>query len=209
MWGESLKLNLSVMIALAIEPVIFALFYLIQVNVYFYYLYLTVTPLLFILATVYVEDVRKEVYRVFLHKDAIFFLSSIAIWLFLYAASRNGPMYVFETAYYPVLIEEINFRFILLVLLRRKFAAGQSVIIQAVLYTIFYSSFLLFYPSGFPGVFMELFLFDNFSMAIIYGFISHYRKNFYISSTIHMALYLVSVFLPASLGWFPQITTPV
>lgn len=196
-------------IALLIEPAIFALFYSIQVNVIFYYLYLGVTPLLFGLTSYYVPDIRKEIYGVLLHKDSIIFFSLIAIWLFLYAATKNGPLYVFETAYYPVFIEEFNFRFILIVLLRRKFAPGQAVIIQALLYAIFYSSFLVFYPSGFPGVFLELFLFDNFSMAILYGFIYYFRKNFYIPASIHMSLYLISVFLPASLGWIPQITTPV
>lgn len=204
-----MALNKATVVVLLIEPVIFALFYLIQINVYFYYLYLLVTPLFFLLASVYVEDIRREVYRVFLHKDSFYFIAFILIWLFLYAATKNGPLYVFETAYYPVLIEEINFRFILLVLLRKKFPAGQSIVIQAALYALFYSSFLVFYPSGFPGIFLELFLFDNFSMAVLYGVIAYYRKNFYIPATIHLALYLLTVFLPASLGWFPQITTPV
>lgn len=204
-----MKLNQSAIVAISIEPAIFALFYLIQINVYFYYLYLAVTPVLFILASVYVEDIRKEIYRVVLHKDAVYFFSLIAIWLFLYAATKNGPLYVFETAYYPVLIEEFNFRFILIVLLRRRFAPGQAVVVQALLYALFYGSFLVFYPSGFPGVFMELFIFDNFAMAILYGFIYYFRKNFYIPASIHMSLYLITVFLPASLGWIPQITTPV
>lgn len=204
-----MELKRSSVIAFSIEPAIFALFYLIQVNVYFYYLYLTVTPVFFILASVYVEDIRKSVYGVLLNKDAIYFISLVFIWLFLYAATKNGPLYVFETAYYPVLIEEFNFRFIILVLLRRKFEMGQAVVVQALLYSLFYGSFLLFYPSGFPGIFMELFIFDNFAMAILYGFTYYFRKNFYIAATIHMSLYLITVFLPASLGWLPQITTPV
>ncbi len=204
-----MQLKAPAIIALIIEPAIFGLFYLIQVGVLFYYLYLGLTPMLFVLASYYVPDIRRELYSVLLHKDSIIFFSLMAIWLFLYAATKNGPLYVFETAYYPVFIEEFNFRFILLILLRRKFAPGQSVVIQAVLYAIFYSSFLLFYPSGYPGVFLELFLFDNFSMAILYGFIYYFRKNFYIPASIHMSLYLISVFLPASLGWIPQITTPV
>lgn len=204
-----MRLNIPKLLVILIEPAIFALFYLIQVNVYFYYLYIAATPLLFFLASWYVEDIRRELYRVLLHKDSIIFFSSIAIWLFLYAATRNGPLYVFETAYYPVFLEEFNFRFILMVLLKRRFAAGQAVAVQALLYAVFYSSFLLFYPSGFPGVFAELFFFDNFVMAVMYGLIYYFRKNFYLSATVHLALYLMTVFLPASLGWLPQVTTPV
>lgn len=204
-----MRLNRSNIIAVTIEPLIFALFYLFQVNTVFYYLYLGVTPFLFFLACFYIEDIRAVLSRTLLHKDFFYFASFLAIWLFMYAATKNGPLYVFETAYYPVFLEEFNFRFILIMLLKRRFNPGQAIVIQALLYALFYSSFLVFYPSGFPGIFTELFILDNFSMAILYGFIYYFRKNFYIPLTIHMSLYLVSVFLPASLGWIPQVTTPV
>lgn len=194
---------------MGIETLIFALFYLFQVSVIFYYLYLAVTPVLFFLASYYSEDIRSNLFHALLHKDSIVFFSALIVWLFLYAASHNGPLYVFETAYYPVFLEEYNFRFVLIFLLRRRYTFGQAIVVQALLYALFYSSFLVFYPSGFPGVFSELFFIDNFSMAILYGFIFYIRKNFYIPATIHLSLYLVDVFLPASLGWFPQVTTPV
>lgn len=203
------QLRLNTALFIVAEAVIFALFYLFQVNVIFYYLYLGVTPLIFFLVSYYSDDIRKDLFKTLLHKDSIIFFSALFLWLFLYAASHNGPLYVFETAYYPVFLEEFNFRFILLYLLKRRYALGQAIVLQGILYALFYSSFLLFYPTGFPGIFSELFFIDNFSMAILYGFIYYFRKNFYIPATIHMSLYLVSVFLPASLGWFPQITTPV
>lgn len=192
-----------------LEAAIFVMFYLIQVNVYFYYLYIGATPLLFFLASVYFKDIRGSIYRVLLNKDLIILISAIFIWLFLFAATHNGPLYVFETAYYPVFLEQFNFRFLIITFLRRRFTFGQSIVLQGLLYALFYSSFLLFYPSGFPGVFFELFIIDNFSMAIVYGVIYYFRKNFYIAATLHLSLYLISVFLPASLGWLPQVTTPV
>lgn len=192
-----------------LEAAIFAMFYLIQVNVYFYYLYIGATPLLFFLASVYFTDIRGSIYRVLLNKDIVILISAIFIWLFLFAATHNGPLYVFETAYYPVFLEEFNFRFLIITFLRRKYSFGQSIVLQGLLYALFYSSFLLFYPTGFPGAFLELFIIDNFSMAIVYGVLYYFRKNFYIAATLHLSLYLISVFLPASLGWIPQITTPV
>ena len=204
MWGKFAKAS-----PFLLEGAIFAMFYLIQVNVYFYYLYIGATPVLFFLASVYFKDIRNSIYKVLLHKDLVILLSAIFLWLFLFAATRNGPLYVFETAYYPVFLEEFNFRFLIITFLRRKYSFGQAIVLQGMLYALFYSSFLLFYPSGFPGVFFELFIIDNFSMAIVYGVLYYFRRNFYIAATVHMSLYLISVFLPASLGWIPQITTPV
>ncbi len=204
-----MRLNIEKLLPFLLEAAIFAMFYLIQVNVYFYYLYIGATPLIFIFSSVHFSDVRGAIYKVLLNKDLVILATAILLWLFLFAATHNGPLYVFETAYYPVFLEEFNFRFLLITFLRRKYSLGQSIVIQGVLYALFYSSFLLFYPTGYPGVFFELFIIDNFSMAIVYGLLYYLRKNFYIAATLHLSLYLISVFLPASLGWFPQITTPV
>lgn len=204
-----MQLNRENLLVLITEPIIFALFYLIQVGTLFYYLYLGVLPLLFILIGYYVKDVRSVIARTLLHKDSIIFYTALMIWLFLLAATHNGPLYVFETAYYPVFLEEFNFRFILIQFLRRRFSLGRSVVIQSAMYAAFYASFLIFYPSGYPGIFTELFILDNFSMALVYGAIYYFRKNFYIPATLHLSFYLIDIFLPASLGWLPYVTTPV
>lgn len=206
---NSLKGRMATLLPIFFEAAIFVMFYLIQVNTYFYYLYIGATPLIFLLASVYIKDVRNAIYKVLLHKDLTVLLTVILVWLFLFAATHNGSLYVLETAYYPVFLEEFNFRFLLITFLRRKLSFGQSIVIQAMLYSLFYASFLVFYPSGFPGVFLELFILDNFSMAIVYGVLYYFRKNFYIATSLHLSLYMMSVFLPASLGWLPQVTTPV
>lgn len=191
------------------EAAIFAMFYLIHVSVIIYYVYLGATPVLFILMSYYIEGIRKTLQKNLLHKDSIVFFSAITIWLFVFAATRNHPLYVFETAYYPVFLEEFNFRFVLIQLLRYRFTTGQSIVFQAILYAVFYGSFLLFLSQGYPGIFAELFIIDNFSMAILYGVIYYFRKNFYLPMTLHLSLYLIGEFLPASLGWIPYVTTPV
>lgn len=204
-----MKFSRIALIGIPAEAAIFVMFYLIQVNFDYYYVYIGVTPLLFFLMSYYIPDIRNALSKTLLHRDSIYFYSILTIWLFVFAASRNPPLYVFETAYYPVFLEEFNFRFILIHLLKTRFTTGQSIVIQALLYALFYGSFLLFYPSGYPGIFFEFFLFDNFSMALFYGIIYYFRKNFYIPETIHLSLYMLSVFLPASLGWLPYVTTPV
>ncbi len=192
-----------------IEFAIFAMFYLIQVGTIFYYFYIGITPLLFLFASVYFQDIRGSIFKVLVNKDLVVLIAAIFLWLFLFAATRNGPLYVFETAYYPVFLEQFNFRFLIITFLRRRFSFGQAIVLQGVLYAIFYASYIFFYPSGYPGPFLELFIIDNFSMAIVYGVLYYLRKNFYLAATLHMSLYLMSVFLPASLGWIPQVTTPV
>ncbi len=201
--------RLEKLLPFVFEFAIFAMFYLIQLGTLYYYVYIGLTPLLFLLSSVYFKDVRGLIYKVLLNKDLIILISAIFIWLFIFAATNNGPLYVFETAYYPVFLEQFNFRFLIITFLRRRFSFGQSIVIQGVLYSIFYASYIFFYPTGYPGAFLELFIIDNFSMAIVYGVLYYFRKNFYLAATLHLSLYLISVFLPASLGWIPEVTTPV
>lgn len=201
--------RLEKLLPFVFEIAIFAMFYLIQLGTLYYYVYIGLTPLLFLLSSVYFKDVRRLIYKVLLNKDLIILISAIFIWLFIFAATNNGPLYVFETAYYPVFLEQFNFRFLIITFLRRRFSFGQSIVIQGVLYSIFYASYIFFYPTGYPGAFLELFIIDNFSMAIVYGVLYYFRKNFYLAATLHLSLYLISVFLPASLGWIPEVTTPV
>ncbi len=201
--------RLEKLLPFVFEIAIFAMFYLIQLGTLYYYVYIGLTPLLFLLSSVYFKDVRGLIYKVLLNKDLIILISAIFIWLFIFAATNNGPLYVFETAYYPVFLEQFNFRFLIITFLRRRFSFGQSIVIQGVLYSIFYASYIFFYPTGYPGAFLELFIIDNFSMAIVYGVLYYFRKNFYLAATLHLSLYLISVFLPASLGWIPEVTTPV
>ena len=185
------------------------MFYLMQVDAIFYYLYLSVTPLLFVVISYSLPEIRNAVSATLLSKDFMILISVLLFWLYLYALTRNGPVYVFETAYYPVFLEEFNFRFLIIMFLQRRFPIGQAIIIQAVLYSLLYLSFILFQGPGYPGIFMELFMIDNFAMAVTYGAIYYFRKNFYIAAAVHMSLYLMDVFLPSSLGWIAYVTTPV
>ena len=191
------------------ELAIFSMFYLMQVGTIFYYLYLGITPMLFALITYSVPEIRKAVSATLLSKDFLFLISVFLLWLYLYALTHNGPAYVFETAYYPVFLEEFNFRFLIITFLQRRFPIGQAIIIQAVFYSVLYLSFILFQGPGYPGIFMELFIIDNFAMAVMYGAIYYFRKNFYIAAAVHLSLYLMDVFLPPSLGWIAYVTTPV
>ncbi len=197
------------LIFISSELVIFAMFYLMQVDAIFYYLYLSVTPLLFVVISYSLPEIRNAVSATLLSKDFMILISVLLFWLYLYALTRNGPVYVFETAYYPVFLEEFNFRFLIIMFLQRRFPIGQAIIIQAVLYSLLYLSFILFQGPGYPGIFAELFMIDNFAMAVTYGAIYYFRKNFYIAAAVHMSLYLMDVFLPPSLGWIAYVTTPV
>ncbi len=191
------------------EFITIALFFLLSKGPLVFYLYMCLSPLIFVLLCLYLKDVRSAVRKMLTSRDLVIFAAVFFIWLYLYSISRNGPLFVVETAYFPAFLEEFNFRFIMVVFLKRYIGEGRAVVLQSLLYSVAYSNYLVFSPTGYPGFYLELFIIDNIAMACIYGAIYYLRKNIYIDISIHMSLYLMDVFLPASMGWIAYISTPV
>lgn len=191
------------------EIIILGLFFEISRGVLVFYLYMVVTPFLFVVMSYYLTDVKKTISRTILSKDMVIFLVFLFAWLYIYSLTRNGLEYVFQTAYYPVFLEEYNFRFLMTRFLKRYVGEGRAIVIQAILYALAYASFLVYSPAGYPGLYAVFFVLDNFAMSCIYGAIYYLRKNIYIDISIHLSLYLMDVFLPASLGWLAYVSTPV
>lgn len=167
------------------------------------------TPVLFVIMSYFLADVKISLKQVFLSKDIVIFISVLSAWLYIYAITRSGTDYVFQTLYYPAFLEEFNFRFLIVRFLSKYIGVGRSVIIQAVVYAAVYSSFLVYSPAGYPGLYSFFFVADNFAMSCIYGGIYYLRKNIYIDLSLHLSLYVMDVFLPASLGWLAYVSTPV
>ncbi len=196
-----------------LEFLFFALFYLSQDpgidHVLVFHLYIGISPLIIVVLTYFIPELRKVAKRAFLSKDMVVFIAVLSLWLYLYDVRHLGVSSVFSFLYYPVLLEELNFRFIVIEFLSSYVSEGKAVVIQALMYAIFYSSFVIFYPGGYPGFYTPIFVLDNFAMAVIYGAIYYVRKNIYIPLTIHLSFYLLLVFLPLSFGWLGYVTTPV
>ena len=72
--------------------------------------------------------------------------------------------------------EEINFRYVMINYLAPIARGGIAVILQALLYMVFYSTVLIASPGGYPGIFSEFFLIDMFSLGLIYVIIKKANK---------------------------------
>ncbi len=199
----------EIVIFVVCESILISLFFFLSKGTLVFYLYIGLSPLIFAFLCFYLKDVRSTVGQMLQSRDLVIFIAVFFIWLYLYAISGNGTLFVLETSYFPVFLEEFNFRFIIIVFLKRYIGEGRAVIIQSLLYSVAYSNYLVFSPTGYPGLYLELFIIDNIAMACIYGAIYYLRKNIYIDISIHMSLYLMDVFLPASMGWIAYVSTPV
>ncbi len=195
---------------IAFEAVIFSLFfgtYLLGIP-FLYYLYLTLTPL-FMFILIYLRgNLRENLSKLMLSKDIIIFFVVISAWFYIYAVYRAGTSYLEVVLYAPVLLEEINFRYVMINYLAPIARGGIAVILQALLYMFFYSAVLIASPGGYPGIFAEFFLIDMFSIGLIYGSIYFLRKNIYIDMVIHFTLWAMIPFTPAWLIWLPYSMAP-
>ncbi|WP_075057584.1 hypothetical protein [Thermogymnomonas acidicola] len=73
-----------------------------------YLLYLLITPLFFVLCFIYVRDVRENLRGAFLNNWIWLLVAVIIVFVFAYIADRQPVSFIFSTAYYPVLIEDLT-----------------------------------------------------------------------------------------------------
>lgn len=173
-----------------------------------FYLYIGIFPVILV-TLVYISDVaRNEIKSLLLSKDMIIFFSVVAFWLYIYALEGLSITYAFSTLYFPVLIEELNFRFIITNYLTEIMPLSKAVVIQAFLYALFYSGYLVMEPGSYPGLYLPLFLIDMIAVGLIYGGIYFFRKNVYIDMSIHASLWLMAAVVPSLLIWIPYTMAP-
>ncbi|GGM78054.1 hypothetical protein GCM10007108_15290 [Thermogymnomonas acidicola] len=201
------------------DPLIFASTEAVQVSLFYlllgrpseltYLLYLLITPLFFVLCFIYVRDVRENLRGAFLNNWIWLLVAVIIVFVFAYIADRQPVSFIFSTAYYPVLIEDLNFRYIFPVYLGRRVGMGRAIVIQSIVYTVFYLSAVVMQPGAYPGAYSVLFVLDMFATGIFYGGLYYLKRNPYPAICAHLALYLMIPFVPASGGWFPYVVVPM
>lgn len=194
-----------------LEIILFALFY---INLYFvdsiatFYLYIGLAPVFFFIL-VYISDVtRKKLRELLVSKDLVIFLAVLSFWIYVYALKKLSLPYIFSTLYFPVLVEEVNFRFIITNYLTEVTNLSRAVVIQAFLYTILYSSYLIVLPGSYPGLYAPMFVVDMLSVGLIYGGVYYFRKNLYIDFSVHLSLWLMAAVIPYLLVWIPYTFAP-
>jgi|YelNatPaOPRAMG01_1025707.scaffolds.fasta_scaffold09622_5 membrane protease YdiL (CAAX protease family) len=193
------------------QIIIFALFYL-SLSAYadiFFYLYIGIAPVIFIILISKIRVLRENAVKSLASKDMIIFFSVMAIWLFVYPILHQYAPYVVEISYYPVILEEINFRFIIARYIGKFTGLRKATIFQAVLFALFYLSVPIMEPYSYPGIYLPLFIFDTFGIGLVYGALYYVRKNIYLSASLHLALYALSPIVPAGWGFIPYTLTEV
>lgn len=198
-------------ILIVLELILFSLFYL---NLYLvndawpFYLYIGLFPII-LFYLVYISDhARKMLKTVFLSKDLIIFLVVISVWFYIYALEKISLGYIFSTLYFPVLIEELNFRFVITEYLTEVTTFARAVVLQAILYTLLYSSYLVVLPGAYPGLYGPFFFIDMLSVGLIYGVVYYLRRNLYIDISFHLSLWLMAGIIPYLLIWIPYTFAP-
>jgi membrane protease YdiL (CAAX protease family) len=101
----------------------------------------------------------------------------------------------------PVLIEEFNFRYLLQHILMRKQKWYSSVIIQALVYSVFYSKYVVAnHGAGFPFPYNILMLTSVFGMGVVYGLLSKVSRNFILPTTVHLVIWslfpVIAIYAP-------------
>ena len=194
-----------------LEIVLFSLFYL---NLYLtdssvpFYLYVGLFPVIFLILVYLSDTARKKIRDLVVSKDLVIFLIVISFWIYVYALEKLPIPYIFSTLYFPVLIEELNFRFVVTNYLAEVMSLPRAVVVQAFLYTILYSSYIVVLPGSYPGPYAPLFVIDMLSVGLIYGAVYYFRKNLYIDISFHLSLWLMAAVIPYLLVWIPYTFAP-
>lgn len=196
---------------LIFEAILFSMFYLtlwLKNSSIPFYLYIGLFPLFLFLLVYWSENARSKLKTLLVSKDIIIFFIVLSAWIYIYALEKVSIPFVFTTLYFPVLIEELNFRFIIMEYLSEFVARSRAVIIQAIFYTLLYAGYLIFLPGSYPGIYAPMYVIDMLSMGLVYGAIYYIRKNLYIDMSIHLSLWLMAEVIPFLLVWIPYALAP-
>ncbi len=99
----------------------------------------------------------------------------------------------------PVLIEEFNFRYLLQRFFLNRLSPYSAVFIQAIIYSVYYSRYLVSGP-GFPFPYNIMLITSMLGMGLLYGLLSKISKNFFLPATIHIALLSLLPWLPPAIA---------
>lgn len=193
------------------EAILFSLFYLtlwIKNSALPFYLYIGLFPIFMFFLVYWSDNARSKLRTLLVSKDMIFFFIVLSAWIYIYALEKVSIPFVFSILYFPVLIEELNFRFIIMEYVSEYVGPSRAVIIQAISYMLLYAGYLVFLPGSYPGIYAPLYIIDMLSMGLVYGAVYYVRKNLYIDMSVHLSLWLMAEVIPYLLVWIPYTLAP-
>lgn len=179
-----------------LEALIFTLYYIftIFVNNDTYLLYLIGIPGIMGAIILLDRTLTESLSRAFVATDFIVLVATLSFWFFLYAYYGFGRDQVLVTLYAPVIIEEVNFRFIMMEYIGRHIGREKALVIQALLFGLWYGYYELFYQGTYPNIFLSfVFIVSMVSIGAVYGVIYYFRKNVYITMSLHLSLLLLAL----------------
>jgi len=131
------------------------------------------------------EDMKYAMVQV-----ALLFIAFFSIFSFFLVVDRNWAINLPVLFFVPVLVEEFNFRYVLQRILLRSINRYGALLIQAVLYVLYYSRYVVAdNGAGYPFPYNLLMLFSVTGMALIYGLLAAKTKNFIASTTLHFVIW--------------------
>ena len=181
------------------------LFYFISIS-YTYPTYLTTLSFYLYIALAWAElftfffftNLRDKITNNFNNvKGLVTLISVFTVWVYVIEVSMPGTdniPYIFTTLITLVCFQEFNFRLITIETFGRLVNLGISTMIGAVIYTAFFSLYLIVYLGGYPGFYPYLFLLDTFSMGLIIGAVYSLTRSVYFTSSITLSLYMMALF---------------
>lgn len=200
----------ELIIFLLLETAIFGLFYsfLAFSSSILFYVYESTLPIIFAYFLFRNDSMKGSIRELLLSKDVLVLIIALAVWLYIYAFLHLGVLYIFNTLYVPVFLEEFNFRFIVVKALDVHIGLPKAVIVQSFAYAAYYGCYLFFEPGSYPGLYAFFYIADMVAIGVIYGVIYLLRKNIYIDMAVHLSLWAMIAVIPSALIWIPYTMAP-
>lgn len=121
---------------------------------------------------------------------SVLFSSFIVLLFYFYVTDPSWAGAIPVLLVVPALLEEFNFRYVVQRLILRRVAPYGAVILQSLVFTLYYSRYTLVdHGAGFPFPYNLLFLSSVFGMGLVYGMLSKVTKNFILPTAVHFALW--------------------
>ncbi len=141
------------------------------------------------------------------YKDARFYENEWILFLFILAVilmpvlfyivgEDNWSKSLFIIAFYPVVSEELFFRYYLQQVVLGKANFLSSLTFQSFFYTLYYVRFVVADGGrAFPFPYNFLMMVSIFTMGSLYGILTHYSKNIYASLFLHYIIWSLFPFI--------------
>ncbi len=132
-------------------------------------------------------------------------LSVLIIWSFIFFMYRDpfeiflpfaDLMYMFQILYFPAFVETFNFAAIGVGVGRLFMKKGTAILVSALLFAIFYATYLVNQIPGYPFPYDYYFMLDVFAIGLVYIGLDVITDSIYPSVALMLSLALLGIYTP-------------